>query len=75
VLIESAAGGKTPAAALEWKESQPSRQAFIFAFSLQERAFRAGRGSPVPLTDQQERVLETMARQVFEEIDRLKGEI
>jgi hypothetical protein len=44
------------------------------AFALQERAFRTGRGSPVPLTDEQERVIETLARQVFEEIDRLKRE-
>jgi hypothetical protein len=44
------------------------------ALALQERALRTGRGSPFPLTDEQERVVETLARQVFEEADRLKRE-
>ena len=44
------------------------------ALALQERAFRTGRGSPFPLTDEQERVIETLARQVLEEIDRLERE-
>jgi hypothetical protein len=44
------------------------------ALALQERAFRTGRGSPLPLTDEQERVVETLARQVLEEIDRLERE-
>jgi hypothetical protein len=44
------------------------------ALALQERAFETGRGSPLPLTDEQERVVETLARQVLEEIDRLERE-
>ena len=44
------------------------------ALALQERAFRTGRESPFPLTDEQERVIETLARQVLEEIDRLERE-
>ena len=44
------------------------------ALALQERALRTGRGSPFPLNDEQERVVETLARQVFEEADRLKRE-
>ena len=44
------------------------------ALALQERALRTGRGSPLPLTDEQERVMETLARQVLEEIDRLERE-
>ena len=44
------------------------------ALALQERALRTGRGAPLPLTDEQERVVETLARQVFEEADRLKRE-
>jgi len=44
------------------------------ALALQELALRTGRESPLPLTDEQERVMETLARQVFEEIDRLERE-
>ena len=44
------------------------------ALALQARALRARRGSSFPLTDAQERSLETLARQVFKEIDRLKRE-
>ena len=44
------------------------------ALALQDRAFRTGRGSPFPLTDEQERVIETPARQVLEGIDRLERE-
>ena len=44
------------------------------ALALQERAFRTGRESPFPLTDEQEHVIETLARQVLEEIDRLERE-
>ena len=46
----------------------------LLALALQEHALRTGRGSPFPLTDEQERVVETLARQVFEEADRLKRE-
>ena len=41
------------------------------ALALQEHALRTRRGAPLPLTDEQERVVETLARQVLEEIDRL----
>ena len=44
------------------------------ALALQERALRTGRGSPFPLTDEQERAIETLARQVLEEMDRLERE-
>ncbi len=44
------------------------------ALALQERAFRTGRESRFPLTDEHERVIETLARQVLEEIDRLERE-
>ena len=44
------------------------------ALALQERALRTGRRSPFPLTDEQESAIETLARQVFEEADRLKRE-
>jgi hypothetical protein len=42
--------------------------------ALQGRALRKGRGSPFPLTAEQERAVETLARQVLEEIDRLERE-
>ena len=42
------------------------------ALALQERALGTGRESPFPLTDEQESAIEELARQVFEEIDRLK---
>ena len=44
------------------------------ALALQGRALRKGRGSPFPLTAEQERAIETLARQVLEEIDRLERE-
>ena len=44
------------------------------ALALQERAFRTGRGLPFPLTDEQERVIGTLAHQVLEEMDRLERE-
>ena len=44
------------------------------ALALQERALRTGRGSPFPLTDEQESAIETLARQVIEEMDRLERE-
>jgi hypothetical protein len=44
------------------------------ALALQASAFRTGRGSPFPLTDEQERSLERLARQVFKELDRLESE-
>ena len=44
------------------------------ALALQERAFRTGRGSPFPLADEQESAIERLARQVFEEMDRLERE-
>lgn len=43
------------------------------ALALQASALRARRGSPFPLTDEQERSLETLTRQVFNEIDRLES--
>ena len=44
------------------------------ALALQERALRTGRESPFPLTKEQERELEALARRVHEEIDRLGRE-
>ena len=44
------------------------------ALALQERALRTGRRSPFPLTDEQESAMETLARQVFEEMDRPERE-
>jgi hypothetical protein len=42
------------------------------ALALQERALRTGRGSPSPLTDEQERAIETLARRVLEGMERLE---
>ena len=42
------------------------------ALALQERALRTGRRSPLPLTDEQKRAMETLARQVLKEMDRLE---
>ena len=44
------------------------------ALALQERALSTGRRSPLPLTDEQERTVETLAHQVLEEMDRLERE-
>jgi hypothetical protein len=44
------------------------------ALALQERALKTGRGLPFSLTDEQESAIETLAHQVFEEMDRLEQE-
>ena len=42
------------------------------ALALQERALRTGRRPPFPLTNEQDRAIERLAHQVFEEMDRLE---
>ena len=52
--------------------SEAAPNVMPLALALQERALRTGRGSPLPLIGEQERVIETLAHQVLEEMDRLE---